>query len=92
MVKNKINVGSHFTAYEVLVALFITVLIVSNIASTKIIHFSILTFGGWKRSLFGDIHAYGEEGVRFYTKQKSIMQRWPQSITGGAEFVMPTSK
>jgi malonate-semialdehyde dehydrogenase (acetylating)/methylmalonate-semialdehyde dehydrogenase len=49
-------------------------------------------FGGWKRSLFGDIHAYGEEGVRFYTKQKSIMQRWPQSITGGAEFVMPTSK
>ncbi len=49
-------------------------------------------FGGWKRSLFGDVHAYGEEGVRFYTKQKSIMQRWPQSITGGAEFVMPTSK
>ena len=44
MVKNKINVGSHFTAYEVLVALFITVLIVSNIASTKIIHFSTLTF------------------------------------------------
>jgi hypothetical protein len=34
-------------------------------------------FGGWKRSLFGDMHAYGEEGVRFYTKQKSIMQRWP---------------
>ena len=49
-------------------------------------------FGGWKRSLFGDMHAYGEEGVRFYTKQKSVMQRWPESIGKGAEFVMPTSK
>ncbi|HKB55702.1 MAG TPA: CoA-acylating methylmalonate-semialdehyde dehydrogenase [Ramlibacter sp.] len=49
-------------------------------------------FGGWKKSLFGDMHAYGEEGVRFYTKQKSIMQRWPESIGKGAEFAMPTSK
>jgi len=49
-------------------------------------------FGGWKRSLFGDMHAYGEEGVRFYTKQKSVMQRWPESIEKGAEFVMPTAK
>ncbi|WP_377158678.1 CoA-acylating methylmalonate-semialdehyde dehydrogenase [Roseateles sp. UC29_93] len=49
-------------------------------------------FGGWKKSLFGDMHAYGEEGVRFYTKQKSVMQRWPASIAKGAEFVMPTSK
>ncbi|UWQ93901.1 CoA-acylating methylmalonate-semialdehyde dehydrogenase (plasmid) [Rhodobacteraceae bacterium M382] len=49
-------------------------------------------FGGWKKSLFGDMHAYGEEGVRFYTKQKSIMQRWPESISDGAEFVMPTAK
>ncbi len=49
-------------------------------------------FGGWKRSLFGDMHAYGEEGVRFYTQQKSIMQRWPESIGKGAEFAMPTSK
>ena len=49
-------------------------------------------FGGWKKSLFGDMHAYGEEGVRFYTKQKSIMQRWPESIAKGAEFVMPTAK
>ena len=47
-------------------------------------------FGGWKKSLFGDMHAYGEEGVRFYTKQKSVMQRWPESIGKGAEFVMPT--
>jgi malonate-semialdehyde dehydrogenase (acetylating)/methylmalonate-semialdehyde dehydrogenase len=49
-------------------------------------------FGGWKRSLFGDMHAYGEEGVRFYTKQKSIMQRWPESISKGNEFIMPTAK
>jgi malonate-semialdehyde dehydrogenase (acetylating)/methylmalonate-semialdehyde dehydrogenase len=49
-------------------------------------------FGGWKKSLFGDTHAYGEEGVRFYTKQKSVMQRWPDSIAKGAEFVMPTAK
>ncbi|WP_353141315.1 CoA-acylating methylmalonate-semialdehyde dehydrogenase [Limnohabitans sp.] len=49
-------------------------------------------FGGWKKSIFGDMHAYGEEGVRFYTKQKSVMQRWPESIGKGAEFVMPTIK
>jgi malonate-semialdehyde dehydrogenase (acetylating)/methylmalonate-semialdehyde dehydrogenase len=49
-------------------------------------------FGGWKRSLFGDMHAYGEEGVRFYTKQKSVMQRWSSTTPKGAEFVMPTSK
>src|SRR5437667_288317 len=49
-------------------------------------------FGGWKRSLFGDMHAYGEEGVRFYTRQKSIMQRWPESTSKGAEFIMPTAK
>ena len=47
-------------------------------------------FGGWKSSLFGDMHAYGEEGVRFYTRQKSVMQRWPQA-RGGAEFHMPTA-
>jgi malonate-semialdehyde dehydrogenase (acetylating) / methylmalonate-semialdehyde dehydrogenase len=49
-------------------------------------------FGGWKRSLFGDMHAYGEEGVRFYTRQKSVLQRWPESTPKGAEFVMPTAK
>jgi malonate-semialdehyde dehydrogenase (acetylating)/methylmalonate-semialdehyde dehydrogenase len=48
-------------------------------------------FGGWKKSLFGDTHAYGEEGVRFYTKQKSIMQRWPESIAKGPEFAMPVA-
>lgn len=50
------------------------------------------SFGGWKRSLFGDMHAYGEEGVRFYTRYKSIMQRWPESIGKGAEFTMPVAK
>jgi malonate-semialdehyde dehydrogenase (acetylating)/methylmalonate-semialdehyde dehydrogenase len=50
------------------------------------------SFGGWKRSLFGDHHAYGEEGVRFYTRNKSIMQRWPDSIAKGAEFAMPVAK
>jgi len=49
-------------------------------------------FGGWKSSMFGDTHAYGEEGVRFYTRQKSVMQRWPASTPKGAEFTMPTSK
>ena len=49
-------------------------------------------FGGWKKSLFGDMHAYGEEGVRFYTRQKSVLQRWPESTPKGAEFVMPTAK
>ncbi|RJF97238.1 CoA-acylating methylmalonate-semialdehyde dehydrogenase [Noviherbaspirillum saxi] len=50
------------------------------------------SFGGWKRSLFGDTHAYGEEGVRFYTRYKSVMQRWPDSIAKGAEFTMPVAK
>ncbi len=47
-------------------------------------------FGGWKRSLFGDMHVYGDEGVRFYTRQKSLMQRWPAAIAKGPEFRMPT--
>ena len=49
------------------------------------------SFGGWKRSLFGDHHIYGEEGVRFYTRYKSVMQRWPESIAKGAEFTMPVA-
>ncbi|CAB3767203.1 CoA-acylating methylmalonate-semialdehyde dehydrogenase [Paraburkholderia humisilvae] len=47
------------------------------------------SFGGWKRSLFGDHHAHGEEAVRFYTHYKSVMQRWPDSEDKGAEFAMP---
>ena len=48
------------------------------------------SFGGWKRSLFGDHHIYGEEGVRFYTRYKSVMQRWPSAHGKGPEFTMPT--
>lgn len=49
-------------------------------------------FGGWKQSLFGDTHAYGMEGVRFYTRAKAVMQRWPQSLAGGAQFTMPVAR
>ena len=50
------------------------------------------SFGGWKRSLFGDHHAYGPEGVRFYTRHKAVMQRWPNTATAGAEFAFPQMK
>ncbi|MGH6623638.1 MAG: methylmalonate-semialdehyde dehydrogenase (CoA acylating), partial [Burkholderiaceae bacterium] len=55
------------------------------------------SFGGWKRSMFGDHHAYGEEAVRFYTRYKSVMQRWPEprpAKDGAArpEFAMPVNK
>jgi malonate-semialdehyde dehydrogenase (acetylating)/methylmalonate-semialdehyde dehydrogenase len=50
------------------------------------------SFGGWKRSLFGDHYVYGPEGVRFYTHLKTITSRWPTGIRKGAEFVMPTMK
>ncbi len=50
------------------------------------------SFGCWRRPLFGDNQAYGEEGIRFYTRQKSVMQRWPDSIAKGPEFSMPTAK
>ena len=49
------------------------------------------SFGGWKRSLFGDLHAYGPDGVRFYTKRKTITQRWPSSgIREGVSFAFPS--
>lgn len=47
------------------------------------------SFGGWKASLFGDHHMHGPEGVRFYTRLKTITSRWPTGIRSGAEFVMP---
>ncbi|WP_419710562.1 CoA-acylating methylmalonate-semialdehyde dehydrogenase [Pseudomonas sp. NFX224] len=51
------------------------------------------SFGGWKRSLFGDLHAYGPDAVRFYSKRKTVTQRWPSSgIREGVEFSMPTMK
>jgi malonate-semialdehyde dehydrogenase (acetylating)/methylmalonate-semialdehyde dehydrogenase len=50
------------------------------------------SFGGWKRSLFGPLHMHGSDGVRFYTKLKTITARWPTGIRAGAEFSMPTMK
>ncbi|MFN3303603.1 MAG: CoA-acylating methylmalonate-semialdehyde dehydrogenase [Roseateles sp.] len=47
------------------------------------------SFGGWKRSLFGDHHAYGPEAVRFYTRHKAVMQRWPDSTPKGPQFAFP---
>jgi len=49
------------------------------------------SFGGWKRSLFGDLHAYGPDGVKFYTKRKTITQRWPSSgVREGVTFSFPS--
>ena len=49
------------------------------------------SFGGWKRSLFGDLHAYGPDGVRFYTKRKTVTQRWPSSgLREGVNFAFPS--
>ena len=50
------------------------------------------SFGGWKASLFGDHHMHGMEGVRFYTRLKTVTSRWPTGIRAGAEFTMPTMK
>ena len=51
------------------------------------------SFGGWKRSLFGDLHAYGPDAVRFYTKRKTITQRWPSAgVREGALFSFPTNR
>jgi malonate-semialdehyde dehydrogenase (acetylating)/methylmalonate-semialdehyde dehydrogenase len=50
------------------------------------------SFGGWKRSLFGDQHMHGPEGIRFYTKLKTITSRWPSGLRSDPEFVMPTMK
>src|SRR5260221_49513 len=50
------------------------------------------TFGGWKRSGFGDLNQHGPDAVRFYTKTKTVTSRWPSGIKEGAEFVIPTMK
>jgi malonate-semialdehyde dehydrogenase (acetylating) / methylmalonate-semialdehyde dehydrogenase len=49
------------------------------------------SFGGWKRSAFGDTNQHGTEGVRFYTKVKTVTSRWPVDA-GSADFVIPTMK
>ena len=50
------------------------------------------TFGGWKRSGFGDLNQHGPASIQFYTKVKTVTQRWPSGIKDGAEFVIPTMK
>jgi malonate-semialdehyde dehydrogenase (acetylating)/methylmalonate-semialdehyde dehydrogenase len=50
------------------------------------------SFGGWKRSLFGDHYVHGPEGVRFYTRLKTVTSRWPTGIRAGAEFTLPTMR
>ncbi len=50
------------------------------------------TFGGWKRSGFGDLNQHGPDSVRFYTKTKTVTSRWPSGIKEGAEFSIPTMK
>ncbi len=50
------------------------------------------SFGGWKSSAFGDHNQHGPDGVRFYTKLKTVTSRWPTGIRSGAEFIMPTHK
>ena len=50
------------------------------------------TFGGWKRSAFGDTNQHGVEGVKFYTKVKTVTQRWPESGTHDSAFIIPTMK
>ena len=50
------------------------------------------SFGGWKRSLFGDHHMHGPEGVRFFTRMKTITSRWPSGIRAGAEFIIPQTR
>ena len=48
------------------------------------------SFGGWKKSLFGDLHMHGVEGVKFYTKLKTITSKWPTGLTQDPDFIMPT--
>ena len=50
------------------------------------------SFGGWKRSLFGPLHVHGPDGVRFYTRLKTVTSRWPTAQREGAQFTMPTMK
>ena len=50
------------------------------------------SFGGWKRSLFGDVHMHGPEGVRFYTKLKTVAARWPEGPAQGADYHFPQNK
>jgi malonate-semialdehyde dehydrogenase (acetylating)/methylmalonate-semialdehyde dehydrogenase len=49
------------------------------------------SFGGWKRSLFGDLYAYGPDSVRFYTRRKTLTQRWAVQGVEQAQFAFPSN-
>jgi malonate-semialdehyde dehydrogenase (acetylating)/methylmalonate-semialdehyde dehydrogenase len=51
---------------------------------------AFFSFGGWKSSLFGDLHVHGAEGVRFYTRTKQVTARWPRQDTPAPGFNIPT--
>jgi malonate-semialdehyde dehydrogenase (acetylating) / methylmalonate-semialdehyde dehydrogenase len=51
---------------------------------------AFFSFGGWKQSLFGDLHVHGSEGVKFYTRTKAVTSRWPADDAGPSGFIMPT--
>jgi malonate-semialdehyde dehydrogenase (acetylating)/methylmalonate-semialdehyde dehydrogenase len=51
---------------------------------------SFYSFGGWKQSLFGDLHVHGKEGVKFYTRTKAVTSRWPRADASASSFIMPT--
>ena len=50
------------------------------------------SFGGWKRSLFGDLNIYGPDSIRFYTRRKTISQRWPTDSIDKAQFSFPSNE
>jgi malonate-semialdehyde dehydrogenase (acetylating)/methylmalonate-semialdehyde dehydrogenase len=51
---------------------------------------AFFSFGGWKNSLFGDLHMHGAEGIKFYTRTKAVTSRWPAGQTVSSSLVMPT--
>jgi malonate-semialdehyde dehydrogenase (acetylating)/methylmalonate-semialdehyde dehydrogenase len=53
---------------------------------------SYYSFGGWKQSLFGDLHIYGPDGIRFYTRNKVVIERWPDPRHGGVDLGFPQNK
>jgi malonate-semialdehyde dehydrogenase (acetylating) / methylmalonate-semialdehyde dehydrogenase len=50
------------------------------------------SFGGWKASLFGDLHVHGPEGVAFYTRTKVVTSRWPETVSRGVDLGFPSDK
>tara|TARA_Y100000310_G_scaffold86835_1_gene83718 strand:+ start:1801 stop:2088 length:288 start_codon:yes stop_codon:yes gene_type:complete len=68
------------------------VVIIDKLPKKILVNPAYHSFGGWKKSLFGDQHMHGPEGVRFYTKLKTITSKWPSGLRSDPEFVMPTMR